>query len=255
MVAEGRSPRLVVDSSISGVTAASKIPNRIQNPRIADVEACAPSCLGAEPWLAVALDVRKAHRLMKIARCDQALLAFSFEGRFFTSKTLNFGARASAFWWARLAGTLLRLSHKIVWVSHLLWGYVDDFLGGFRGSTAPISASLWVLLFLVLGVPLSWHKATWGPVSVWIGWEIDLQSWACELPLAKVSKIVDQLEELLSAGSKVKFKKLWSLLWVDFFGLRDFGRFLGLCSHRCTEPCVLCPPPALVSVLSCGIAS
>ena len=218
VVAEGRSPRLVVDSSISGVTAASKIPNRIQNPRVADVEACAPSCLGAEPWLAVALDVRKAHRLMKIARCDQALLAFSFEGRFFTSKTLNFGARASAFWWARLAGTLLRLSHKIVWVSHLLWGYVDDFLGGFRGSTAPISASLWVLLFLVLGVPLSWHKATWGPVTVWIGWEIDLRSWACELPLAKVSKIVDQLEELLSAGSKVKFKTLESLvgrlLWV-----------------------------------------
>ena len=207
MVSEGRSPRLVVDSSISGVTASCNIPNRIQNPRIADVEACAPSCLGAEPWLAVALDVRKAHRLMKIARCDQALLAFSFEGRFFTSKTLNFGARASAFWWARLAGTLLRLSHKIIWVFHLLWGYVDDFLGGFRGSTAPISASLWVLLFLVLGVPLSWHKG-----------EIDLQSWACELPLAKVSKILDQLEELLSAGPKVKFKTLESLvgrlLWV-----------------------------------------
>ena len=109
VVAEGRSPRLVVDSSISGVTASSKIPNRIQNPRIADVEACAPSCLGSEPWLAVALDVRKAHRLMKIARCDQALLAFSFEGRFFTSKTLNFGARASAFWWARLAGTLFAI--------------------------------------------------------------------------------------------------------------------------------------------------
>ena len=55
-------------------------------------------------------------------------------------------------------------------------------------------------------------------MTVWIGWEIDLQPWACELPLAKVSKIVDQLEELLSAGSKVKFKTLESLvgrlLWV-----------------------------------------
>ena len=59
------------------------MPNRIQNPRIADVEECAPSCLGDDPWLAVALDVRKAHRLLKVARCDQALLAFSFEGRFF----------------------------------------------------------------------------------------------------------------------------------------------------------------------------
>ncbi|CAE7256654.1 unnamed protein product [Symbiodinium microadriaticum] len=255
VVAEGRSPRLVVDSSISGVTAASRMPNRIQNPRIADVEACAPSCLGKEPWLAVALDVRKAHRLLKVARCDQALLAFSFEGRFFISKTLNFGARASAFWWARVAGSLLRLSHKIVWVSHLLWGYVDDFLGGFRGSTAPISASLWVLLFLVLGVPLSWQKAAWGPVTVWIGWEIDLRSWSCELPPAKISKILDQLEELISAGSKVRFKTLESLvgrlLWVTGLWkvLRPLLSPLYRALHALPSSCVGVSPELWNSIL------
>ncbi|CAE7282297.1 unnamed protein product, partial [Symbiodinium microadriaticum] len=43
VLAEGRSARLVVDSSISGVTSSSAIPNCISNPRIEDVSACAPS--------------------------------------------------------------------------------------------------------------------------------------------------------------------------------------------------------------------
>ncbi|CAE7032378.1 unnamed protein product [Symbiodinium sp. CCMP2592] len=218
VLAEGRSPRLTVDSSISGVTAACQIPNHMLLPRISDVEDCAPSCLGRQPWITVSLDVRKAHRMVMVEHCDQALLAFTFEGRVFTSSTLNFGARASAFWWARVGGALLRLSHAAIWLSHLLWGYVDDFLGGFRGDVAPISASIWILLLLALGVPLSWPKCVWSSECIWIGWSINLESWVCELPSDKISKILDQIAELLSAGDKVKFKTLESLigrlLWV-----------------------------------------
>ncbi|CAE7451467.1 unnamed protein product [Symbiodinium sp. CCMP2592] len=218
VLAEGRSPRLTVDSSISGVTAACQIPNHMLLPRISDVEDCAPSCLGRQPWITISLDVRKAHRMVMVEYCDQALLAFTFEGRAFTSSTLNFGARASAFWWARVGGALLRLSHAAIWLSHLLWGYVDDFLGGFRGDVAPISASIWILLLLALGVPLSWPKCVWSSECIWIGWSINLESWICELPSAKISKILDQIAELLSAGDKVRFKTLESLigrlLWV-----------------------------------------
>ncbi|CAE7307255.1 unnamed protein product [Symbiodinium sp. CCMP2592] len=218
VLAEGRSPRLTVDSSVSGVTAACQIPNHMLLPRISDVEDCAPSCLGRQPWITVSLDVRKAHRMVMVEHCDQALLAFTFEGRVFTSSTLNFGARASAFWWARVGGALIRLSHAAIWLSHLLWGYVDDFLGGFRGDVAPISASIWILLLLALGVPLSWPKCVWSSECIWIGWSINLESWVCELPSAKISKILDQIAELLSAGDKVKFKTLESLigrlLWV-----------------------------------------
>ncbi|CAE6963186.1 unnamed protein product [Symbiodinium sp. CCMP2592] len=163
---------------------------------------CAPSCLGRHPWITVSLDVRKAHRMVMVEHCDQALLAFTFEGRVFTSSTLNFGARASAFWWARVGGALLRLSHAAIWLSHLLWGYVDDFLGGFRGDVAPISASIWILLLLALGVPLSWSKCVWSPECIWIGWSINLESWVCELPHAKISKILDQITDLLAAGDK-----------------------------------------------------
>ena len=140
-------------------------------------------------------------------------------------------------------------------MSHLLWGYVDDFLGGFRGSTAPISASLWVLLFLVLGVPLSWQKATWGPVTVWIGWEIDLRSWSCELPSAKISKILDQLNELISAGSNVRFKTLESLvgrlLWVTGLWkvLRPLLSPLYRALHALPSSCVGVSPELWNSIL------
>ena len=218
VLAEGRSPRLTVDSSISGVTAACRIPNHMSNPRISDVADCAPICLGQDSFTTVSLDVRKAHRQIMVAKCDQALLAFTFEGRVFTSNTLNFGARASAFWWARVGGALLRLSHLIIWLTHLLWGYVDDFLGGFRQDVAPISASLWFVLLMVLRVPLSWSKCSWSSECTWIGWDINLETWMCGLPSIKVSKVLAQIEELLTAGPKVKFKTLESiigrLLWI-----------------------------------------
>ena len=151
-LAEGRSPRLVVDSSISGVTAACGVPSRMLLPRIADVAACAPEVPTSEPWLAVSLDIRKAHRQLKVLPLGQAWLSFSFEGRFFVSKTLNFGARASALWWGRMAGALARITRALIWLPDLLWDYVDDFLGGFRSSAAPLQAGLWVILFLALRV-------------------------------------------------------------------------------------------------------
>ena len=42
VLAEGRSPHLVVDSSISNVTANTILPNHMLLPRISDVMACAP---------------------------------------------------------------------------------------------------------------------------------------------------------------------------------------------------------------------
>ena len=43
VIAEGRSPCLVVDSSISNMTTNTVIPNHVMLPRIADVLACAPT--------------------------------------------------------------------------------------------------------------------------------------------------------------------------------------------------------------------
>ena len=213
VLAEGRSPRLVVDSSISGVTSSCVIPNRLLNPRISDLQACAPISLASEEWIVVSLDVRKAHRQVMISPLNQGLLSFTFQGRVFVSRTLNFGAKASSWWWGRIAGALLRLSHKLVWVAHLMFAYVDDYFGVFRADTAPVYAGLWILLFLALRVPLSWSKASWGPCARWIGWDIDLRSWTVSLPPEKLSKILEPLRALARPGAtRIKVKELESLI-------------------------------------------
>ena len=49
--------RLVVDSSLSGVTQSCRVPNKIMLPKISDVAACAPLALGSEEWVAASIDV------------------------------------------------------------------------------------------------------------------------------------------------------------------------------------------------------
>ena len=217
VLAEGRSARLVVDSSISGVTSSSAIPNCISNPRIEDVSSCAPSYVPPDPWVGASIDVKKAHRRMLIAKHERALLAFSFQGRYFISNCLNFGARASSWYWSRLAGSLLRLSHYIIFLKHLLWVYVDDFLAAFQKATAPLHLSLWIMLLLCIRLPISWSKCSIDDSIVWIGWRISFDTWCVELPEDKVHRILDQLATL-SKQTKVKVKDLESiigrLLWL-----------------------------------------
>ncbi len=100
VIAPGRFPRLVVDSSVSGVTANTGIQNRMSLPRICDVISAAPDSPTSETCVQLTLDVAKAHRRIKIHPDDGGLLCFHFQNRLFRSVTLNFGARASGYWYA-----------------------------------------------------------------------------------------------------------------------------------------------------------
>ena len=62
VIAEGRSPRLVVDSSISNVTSNTVIPNHMTLLRISDVMECAPDTMARQQMIQLTLDVSKAHR-------------------------------------------------------------------------------------------------------------------------------------------------------------------------------------------------
>ncbi|CAE7225121.1 unnamed protein product [Symbiodinium natans] len=126
VLSEGRPPRLVVDSSISGVTEATHLPNRSANPTLLDIRRCLPISDARERLVALVLDVSKAHRRLKTLPADQGLLCFRHRGRLYQCKTLNFGACASGFYWARVAGLLVRLVHRFWWVGHSALIYVDD---------------------------------------------------------------------------------------------------------------------------------
>ena len=88
VLAPGRSPRLVVDSSISMVTANTVLPNHMLLPRISDVIQCAPDSMASQQMTQLTLDVAKAHRrilfiltmaasfaFMQMGNCTDALLS------------------------------------------------------------------------------------------------------------------------------------------------------------------------------------
>lgn len=217
VIAPGRSPRLVVDSSISGVTANTCIPNRMSLPRTSDVIDAAPDGPTSEECVQLTLDVAKAHRRITLHPDDGGLLCFHFQQRLFRSVTLNFGARASGYYWGRVAGMLMRTLHRIIHVRHSMFIYVDDLLAILDSKSAPIYASMVVLMCLCLGVPLTWKKTQLQSDVVWIGWEISTRHWTVTLTSEKRSSIIDDLNELLRVH-KIPLKLLeritGKLLWV-----------------------------------------
>ena len=71
----------------------------------------------------------------------------------------------------------------------MLYGsiYVDDLLACLDRASAPLWASALVILMLVLGVPMSWHKAAVALHVVWVGWFICLDTWTVDIPQPKLT--------------------------------------------------------------------
>ena len=216
--AENRPPRLVVDSTVSGVTQNTSIPNRMLLPRISDVLQAAPLETSSLELVAFTLDVSKAHRRIKIAPEDQGLLCFWYQDTLFKSNTLNFGARASGYFWSRVAGLMVRTFHRILHIRHALFQYVDDLLILLEAATSPIWVGILSVTCLILGIPMSWHKTAYGPSVTWIGWSINVKRWVVSITPDKRAKILAQIDSLLRS-SRCDLKTLESLtgrlLWVS----------------------------------------
>ena len=193
VLAEGRPPRLVVDSSVSGVTCHTVLPNRSCNPTLTDVFSSMPLSDSLERLVALILDVAKAHRRILIRKQDRGLLCFRHKNVLYQCTTLNFGARVSSFYWARAAGLLVRLIHRLLRVRHSAKIYVDDLLCLLDSASAPVWASHVVVLLLLIKVPLSWHKCALSQRVVWIGWEIDLSIFTVRLDPQKFRRLCDLL--------------------------------------------------------------
>ena len=161
-----------MDSSISNVTSSTIIPNHMMLPCISDILFCAPTEMAQHQVIQLTLDVSKAHRRILIDPQDGGMLCFHANGQLYRCITLNFGARASGWYWGRVAGLMVRTSHSLLAYGHVLWQRVDDLLAWLDKVSCPLRASLLVILFLilgVLGVPMSWHKAALACEVDWIG--------------------------------------------------------------------------------------
>ncbi|CAE7657443.1 LRRC45 [Symbiodinium sp. CCMP2592] len=213
----GRPDRLVVDSSVSGVTEHTSLPNKSANPSISGLRQCLPPEHAIEWLIALILDVSKAHRRIKIRDSDRGLLCFFHRNRLYQCLTLNFGARPSGFYWSRMAGLLTRLLHRLVFVKHCLLIYVDDLIALLSGPSGPVWAALMCIMLLILRVPMSWHKAYLGPRPTWIGWSICLHSLSATMEAPKLDRLRDLLAKIRGSDSvplHLLRKLTGKLLWV-----------------------------------------
>ena len=98
---------------------------------------------------------------------------------------------------------MVRQTHRLLWVRHGLFLYVDDGLSLFPLEAAPLLSALCVMFLVSLGIPLSWEKLQLGEDLSWIGWSLRLSARSACLPRDKQSKILGLLCPLLKAGTSM----------------------------------------------------
>ncbi|CAE7472172.1 Ubr3, partial [Symbiodinium pilosum] len=212
---DGAPPRLVGDSTVSNANLLCRVSEKIELPALEDV-AQLVSRRPNEDWTAFVLDVSKAHKRVKVRHSEQGLSLFTVideSGRthWLVYKTCHFGCAWAAFWWARVAAGLIRLTRVLIAIiSHFLSIYVDDSLSLLPSSSAKVLACLQILLACALGVPLSWHKLYLGKQVRWIGWLFNLGGKLCAtLPEDKSVRLVAALSAVARVGSRHSRMAIW----------------------------------------------
>ena len=77
-------------------------------------------------------------------------------------------------WWKRVAALLTDITHNVWWVSHAGLTYVDDGWWIRLQSFGILQASLALLIFVSMGVPLGWKRCSWTPKVPWSGLALDI---------------------------------------------------------------------------------
>ena len=212
VTAEGRDPRLVLDSTVCGLNPAVQLPEHVALPTASDVQRSflAQDCYAS--LVALSLDFKAAHKCCKVKPCDQGTLLFRVGGKLYYYTVCHFGARFSAYWWQRTGGLILRCIHALLCNHpHRAWLYVDDLLALLRKGESTEAAALVVALLAALHAPISWKKAQFSTNVTWCGWNFCTLSETVELRQAKLRKLREQLAALQNQ-SKVPRKALEGML-------------------------------------------
>ena len=124
----GRSERLVLDNTVCGTNANCSIPERQCMPTVRDVQHCYPLRGTSAMQSALSLDIKSAHKRIRVRHQEVGLLGFTFDGSLYFYRVSPFGAVFAQHWWGRLGSLILRLLHLFLWVSHSGHLFVDDYL-------------------------------------------------------------------------------------------------------------------------------
>ena len=197
--AEGRDPRLVLDSTICQVNPLCRIPEAVTMPTVQEVRRSFQPQDPRGAYISASIDFKAAHKRVKVHDSEQGLLLFAFNGTLWRYVVCHFGAKFSAYWWQRVGGLITRILHaSLAHYPHRAWLYVDDLLAALLRTSAHESLLIMVLLLSCLGAPISWKKASVGDSLIWCGWKFNFAYETVELCAAKRLKLSAQIQGLLS---------------------------------------------------------
>ncbi len=199
------SVRLVLDGT-HGVVVNRAIRQRDQDrcPVASDVRRVQRAQAMTGPALGLALDVREAHRLPRVHPLDWPYQGCrsSLSSDVFIFTVGCFGISTAAYWWSRMGGALVRAAHLLSLPTDQLWLLLmaDDLKCESTAERPHVPIIFVVLLLVVLGVPLSWHKAQGGRTIRWIGYEVHLGELALGITQRRADWCVDFLLQLARDG-------------------------------------------------------
>jgi len=146
--------------------------------------------------MAITVDVKAAHKRMKVAHEDGGLAFFWFWGLCWRYIVCHLGASWSAWWWGRVSGALMRLLHFFLGEGHVAFNYVDDTVVFVRSGVVWRMAALIGIFMEMLGVPLGWHKLRVSEELQYVGLMVNLGELTLGLAVDKVRKLLAFLETI-----------------------------------------------------------
>ncbi len=221
--ADGKDPRLVLDSTICGVNPRCHIPERVTLPMAADLRLATQPQDSHGAFIGASLDFKAANKQVKIRPEERGLLLFSHRDVLYHYKVCHFGARFSAYWWQRVGAFLMRHIHSLLsFMPHKAWLYVDDILAALWRAQAREGLALMVIFMQVINAPISWKKAQCEACIQWCGWEINFDYDTIKLSQNKISKLVQLIGEILQTPKvcrKLLERTIGLMVWASSISL------------------------------------
>ena len=208
VIADGKDPRLVLDSTVCNANPLCKIPERVALP------SALPSALDVQRSFlredcfgnmrCTALDFKAACKCVKVAPHEQGALLFEVEAQLYH---YIFGARFSAMVGPGWRTHRSRPAPHVAKFSHRAWLNVDDLLLLFCSAEHARATGRTVAFLSVLNAPVSWKKAQVGRTATWCRWTFDFSLESLRLHAPKLLKLREQLARV-AQSKKIPRKKL-----------------------------------------------
>ena len=127
--AEGKDPRVVLDSAVCQANTRCYLSERLSVPMASDVAMSTQPEDMPGAFIGASLDFKAAHKQIQVRPDEHGLLLFAFKKKLYHYRVCDFGGRFSAYWWQRAGAFLLRQVHGLLsWQPHKAFLFVDDLL-------------------------------------------------------------------------------------------------------------------------------